>query len=53
MGLSGQIRYQGVLIRPYTLLSPSPQETLFPQYGMYVGMSIGKIIILIIKFVSI
>jgi len=33
--------YVGVLKPPYTLLSPSPLETLLPSIGMYVALAVG------------
>lgn len=33
--------YVGVLKPPYTLLSPSPLETLLPSVGMYVALAVG------------
>jgi hypothetical protein len=33
--------HQGVLIAPYTLLSPSPLSFLIPQLCMFINMSIG------------
>jgi ABC-type multidrug transport system ATPase subunit len=33
--------YAGVLVRPYTLLSPAPLESLLPSLGLYQCMAIG------------
>lgn len=33
--------YSGVLAPPYTLLSPSPMETMLPSLGLYVNMAVG------------
>jgi len=41
MGFAGKGAYQGVLVDPYTLISPSPQETIVPQMGMFINMAIG------------
>ncbi len=33
--------YMGVLKPPYTLISPSPIETLLPSIGLYVSLAVG------------
>jgi ABC-type multidrug transport system ATPase subunit len=33
--------YSGILVPPYTMLSPSPMETMLPSLGFYVNMAIG------------
>jgi len=41
LGVAGPGIYQGVLIAPYTLLSPAPLEFIVPQTGMFIAMGIG------------
>jgi energy-coupling factor transporter ATP-binding protein EcfA2 len=41
MGVSGSGTYQGVLVQPYTPLSPAPFESAVPQLGMLVSMAVG------------
>lgn len=33
--------YQGVLLQPYTALSPSPLEVIVPSLGLYIVLAIG------------
>lgn len=33
--------YQGILIEPYTLISPSPIEFIVPQLGLLIGLAVG------------
>jgi hypothetical protein len=41
MGVGGGAPHQGILVSPYSILSPAPLEFLIPQMCMFVNMSIG------------
>lgn len=41
MGVGGGVPHQGILVAPYSLLSPAPLEFLIPQMCMFINMAIG------------
>lgn len=40
MGNAGYL-YQGILIPPYSLISPSPTEFILPMFGLMIAVSVG------------
>lgn len=40
LGGAGEL-YQGILVEPYTLISPSPAEMVVPLLGLLIGLSVG------------
>jgi len=41
MGFAAKNPYTGILVSPYTLISPANQVTLVPMSAMFVGMAVG------------
>jgi hypothetical protein len=41
MGFAAKNPYTGIIVKPYTLLSPANQVVLVPMSAMFVGMAVG------------